>query len=270
MSFLNNLDKVFQQNHQEASKARLERMKAVKEQEKVSLATFAANYLRKVILGPEKGGHKMPNIQQATEKLFEALYGLVPDNMKAVKEFLREFPNRLFYQRIPEFCQQSGLGDFVAEVYMTRLLSLPNLKPCWNPSWIKEGESDSDDFFYAVVSLFASMLAIGAAEKDFRRVAEAIYDNYPQKIEEGGRLEKILLSVMDKGMYYIPKPKGEFISAAEAARMKGDDEGCDEYQRYSQPHNGNRATVSMRDVLVAKGSKIPKVKKSRKQETAVA
>lgn len=277
MSFLNSLNKAFEKNHQEASRARLDRMKAVKEQERVSLATFAAKYLRKVILGEDKGGYKVPAIQQATEKLFEAIHGLVPENLLAVKEFLVEFPNRLFYQRIPEFCQKSGLGDFIAEVYMTRLLSFPNLDPCWNPSWIKDGESDTDDFFYAVVSLFASMLAIGAGEKDFRSVAEAIYDNYPQKIEEGGRLEKILLSVINKGVYYLPKPKGDFISAAQAAKMKGDEDG--EYQRYSPraPQNGNRhsiATVSLGEALSAKGTEMPKVKttarRKRVQELATA
>jgi hypothetical protein len=285
MSFLGALNNAFEQNHIETSKERLARMERAKEQEKASAATFATNYLRKVILGEGKGGYKVPAIPQATGKLFEAIHGLVPENIGVVKEFLREFPNRLFFQEIPEFCQKSGLGDFVAEVYMTRLLSFPNLSPCWNPSWIKEGESDEDDFFYAVVSLFASMLAIGAGEKDFRRVAEAIYDNYFRKIEkrnDDGRLERLLISVIKKGTYYIPKPKGDFISAAQAAKMKGDDEFVEEgyRSRYTspQPKNGHRrhsiATVSIGEALESKGTKVPKVRKSRarvqEEETAVA
>lgn len=285
MSFLSNLNKVFEESHVEASKDRLARMERAKEQEKASAATFATNYLRKVILGEGKGGYKVPAIPQATGKMFDAIYGLVPENLEVVKEFLREFPNRLFFQEIPEFCQKSGLGDFVAEVYMTRLLSFPNLSPCWNPSWIKEGESDDDDFFYAVVSLFASMLAVKAGERDFRRVAEAIYDNYFKKIEkrnDEGRLERLLISVINKGTYYIPKPK-TFPTAAEAAKMKGDDDGFveEEYRsRYTspQPKNGLRrhsiATVSLGEALSAKGTEMPKVKttarRKRVQELATA
>lgn len=283
MSFLNTLNGAFEKNRVEASKARLVRMERAKEEQKKNDAIVATNFLRLVILGENNSGYKMPAMNVATQKLFEAINVLVPENIAVVKEFLREFPNRLFYQQIPEFCQQSGLGDFVAELYMSRLFSLPTLKPCWQkPVWIKEDEDDSEDFFFAVVSLFASMLAIGAGKREFSRVGEGIYDSYFQKIEKmpDPRLENLLVKVIQTGTYYIPKPKS-FPTAAEAAKMKGDGgrEGYEEYQRYSAraPQNGNRhsiATVSMGEALSAKGTEMPKVKttarRKRVQELATA
>jgi len=285
MSFLSNLNNAFEQNHIETSKERLARMERAKEEQKKNEAVVATNFLRLVILGENNGGHKMPAMNVATQKMFEAVHGLVPENIAVVKEFLREFPNRLFYQQIPEFCQQSGLGDFVAELYMSRLFSLPTLKPCWQkPVWIKEDEDDSEDFFFAVVSLFASMLAIGAGKREFSRVGEAIYDCYFQKIEKmpDPRLENLLVKVIQSGVYYIPKPKS-FPTAAEAAKMKGDEGGFveEEYRsRYTspQPKNGLRrhsiATVSLGEALSAKGTEMPKVKmtarRKRVQELATA